>query len=181
VRIDEAALETSLSTLMHGVENDASIGVLTAGMSRVIGAARQMLHVDGLGVLLVDESQHVRAVAADGPLSAALESAQEELGVGPGIDVLSTGQPVAVTDLPEVHRYGKLWCALEGTGVRAILSVPIRVSGRVTGNLSALDAEPHTWSAEELTAARAFADVVSTLLGLGSVMFTGPGPRSDDG
>src|SRR4051794_18502786 len=159
---------------MHGVEDDASIGALSAGMGRVIGAAREMLHVDGLGLLLMDESQRVRAVAADGPMSAALESAQEELGVGPGIDALSTGEPVAVTDLPAADCYGKLWCALEGTGVRAILSVPIRVSGRVTGNLNALDAEPHRWSAEEVTATRAFAEVVSTLLGLGSVMLTGP-------
>lgn len=175
--IDEVALETSLSELMGGVRSDASIGALSLGMSQVIGTVREMLHVDGVGVLLLDDDRQIRAVAAAGPMSAALESAQQELGIGPGVDVLLTGDPVAVSDLPAAARYAQLWGALEGTGVRSVLSVPIEVSGQVTGNLNALEAEPHVWSDAEVAAARAFADVVSTLLALGSLMFSGEAPR----
>ena len=168
--VDACALEESLREFGRLTDRATSIGVIAEQMSHVVGAARVMLHVDGLGVLLVDDEAVARPVASAGSLAAAVETAQRDVEVGPGVDVLLTGRPVAVRDLPDESAYSTLWDAVEATGLRAVLSVPIQVRGEVAGNLNALDAQPHAWTDTEISAASAFADVVGTLLGVGSLM-----------
>jgi GAF domain-containing protein len=52
--------------------------------------------------------------------------------------------------------------------VRAVLSVPVRVGGRVAGTLNALRARPEPWTADDARAIEAYAGIIGVLLGLGA-------------
>jgi GAF domain-containing protein len=166
--VDDQGLERSLRDLSEGL--GGSLALVVQRMGEVVRAAKDVLQVDGVGVLLLDDHARLRAVAATGPTSVALEEAQESLGLGPGIDTLRSGRPVAVPDLPSVGAYLPLARELAGRQVRAVLSLPIEVSGAIIGNLNALEGEPHLWAPDEIAAGQAFADLVATLLRLGSIL-----------
>ena len=134
------------------------------GLSAVIGAAEQILGVDCVGVLLIDEDGHLRSVASTGPAAAALERAQQQLGVGPGVDTVRTSETVAVNDLLADRYYALLAREVGELGVRAVVSAPVWVNGAVAGNLNVMRFGTYEWSTDEISAAEAYADVIASLL-----------------
>jgi len=163
--VDDGALGRSLCDLSDRLDIDAPVEPLGLRLAAVVSAATELLHVDSVGLVLLDDVDRVRSVASTGRAAEVLEKAQERITVGPGIDAL-TGEMVAVADLAAVPRYGALWREVAGQGVRAVLSAPIRVGEDVVGNLNALVRSPHTWSAAQRRSAEAFAGIVGELLGL---------------
>lgn len=133
-------------------------------LTAVIGAAELILGVDCVGVLLIDEDDHLRSVASSGPAAAALERAQLELGVGPGVDTVRTSETVAVNDLLADGYYGPLAREVGELGVRAVVSAPVWVNGAVAGNLNVMRFGAYEWSLDDISAAEAYADVVASLL-----------------
>src|SRR3954452_3534121 len=88
-------------------------------IERALSAAGDVLGVDRGGLMLLDEHDELVAVGASDAASGRLEDVQQRLGVGPGWDAMSTGQPVAVADLASPlgeHRdYTVVWRALQDT------------------------------------------------------------------
>ena len=149
-----------------GLTADALVGSLSEQLDAVVSAAAELLHVECVGLLLLDDADRVRCVAATGPAAEVLERAQERIAVGPGIDALGDRGIVAVTDLADEPRYAPLWREVAGHGVRAVLAAPIRLDDQVVGNLNALDPQPHPWSAAQQRSAETMAGIVGQLLGL---------------
>ena len=137
--------------------------MLAHQLGTVVSAAAGLLGVDCVGVLLLDESDRVRTVAFTGPAAEALETAQERLQVGPGIDVQSLRRVVAVPDLAENPSYRLLWRQVAEAGVRGVLSAPVWVGHQVVGNLNAVTARVHEWSDAEQRAGEAYASLVGQL------------------
>ncbi len=135
-------------------------------LRQVVTAASDLLAADGVGVLLLDDDNAVRTVAATDLAAEALEQAQQQLSVGPGIDAMRSQRTVAVADLATHDAYRSVWQRLASDGVRAVLSAPIWVSGEVVGNLNAVRAAPHTWSDAQISGSEAFAGVIGRLLEL---------------
>jgi GAF domain-containing protein len=135
-------------------------------LRQVVAAANDLLSADGVGVLLLDERNLVRTVAATDIAAETLEQVQEHLTVGPGIDALQWQRTVAITDLAADVAYQSLWQRLESDGIRAVLSAPIWVAGEVVGNLNALRTAPHTWTDAQVAGSEAFAGVIGRLLEL---------------
>jgi GAF domain-containing protein len=167
--VDPDRLEESLQRLTP--RGDPAAGGAVAQLAQVVAAANDILDVDGVGVLLLDESGRLRAVAASGPAAAAAEVAQQHLGAGPGIDAVIARRTVVSNDLCADDRYAALPEVLGDGVVRGMISAPIRVATQVVGNLNAVARTPRPWSGAEVRAVEAFAAVISTILELSA---TGP-------
>jgi GAF domain-containing protein len=155
-------------------------------IERALSAAGDVLGVDRVGLMLLDEQDELVAVGASDAASGTLEQVQQRLGVGPGWDAMSTGQPVAVADLAaplDEHRdYSVVWRALQDADiddrsgsligasaascVRAVLAVPVRSHGGMVGNLNAICEQVRPWTQRQIRAVQAYADVIGTLLTL---------------
>ncbi|MGY5884776.1 GAF domain-containing protein [Modestobacter lacusdianchii] len=164
--IDEQALKRSLERLTAGLPKVPSVGTLSSRVALVVSAAREVLSVEAVGLLLLSDTGQLRTVATTGPASAILETAQADLGVGPGVDVLGHGSPVAVADMLAEPAYALLRDRVRDAGLRAVVSAPVSVDRQVVGNLNGMRPLPHEWTPGEITAAEAFAGVIGALLGL---------------
>jgi GAF domain-containing protein len=134
----------------------------------VLTAARDVLNVDGTGLMLLDEAGALRVAGASDPAGVALEQTQQELGGGPGVDCVRFERTVAVHDLPGSKVYADVWAALTPLSVRAVLSVPVRVEGSIVGTLNAMASQPRDWPVETIRATEAYAAVLAVLLRLGA-------------
>ncbi|MFF5078404.1 GAF domain-containing protein [Actinoplanes sp. NPDC000266] len=166
--VDQKALATSLETLSTaGLSADHRS--LEDRLDQVLAAARDMIHVDGVGLMLLNEENELRVAGASIPAGLALERAQLRVGCGPAIDCVREDRAVAVPDLAADDDYAPVWAELR-TGekpARAVLSVPVLVAGSVVGTLNALRSQPQAWEVDSVRAAEAYAGVISVLLRLG--------------
>lgn len=164
--IDQAALSRSLAQLTAGLTAVPSAAALTSRLAVVVSAAQDVLGVEAVGLLLLSDTGQLRTVATTGPASATLEKAQEDLGVGPGVDTVRTQATVVVADLRAEAAYAPLWERVDGAGLRAVVSAPVTVGRQVVGNLNGMRPQPHEWSSGEVSAVEAFAGVVGALLAM---------------
>lgn len=170
-------------SLQHLGRNFAGSGVglpLVNHVKSLVEQAAPVLEVDGVGVLLLDEDGRVRTVAASGAAALALETAQEDFGVGPGLDVMKTGRPVAVSDISSDGRYQDLAARAADHAVRAVLSTPVRAAGEVIGSFNAHRRQPYEWTADMVAATEAFAAVLGTLLELSAKPARAPEQTKSD-
>ena len=177
---DDSDLATSLVGLLSGLEvSDLLVEQNLLGrLEQVLAAAEGLLGVDRVGLMLLDEQDRLQVVGASDAASSRLERGQHQLGVGPAIDSLRTGRPVAVADLDpgsgEQPQYALLWEWLRGRDgsvgdealLRSVLSVPVRTRGRVVGTLNLARSRPGDWSERQVLACQAYADVIGVLLTL---------------
>lgn len=157
------ALVDTLSDLESSVA-PSPVDALVPRLRQVVAAANELLAADGVAVLLLDDGDRIRAVAATNVAAHALDQAQEHLSVGPGIDALRAQQTVAVTDIAAHDEYAALWARMAADGIHAVVSAPIRVAGEVVGNLNAVRLMPHPWTAAQVSGAEAFAGMIGQLL-----------------
>jgi len=166
--VDETALADSITSLSVAIQaiDGPPVHLLSTQLTAIVGAAAEVLRVDCVGVLLLDESGRLRSVASSTAVAAALELAQQQLGMGPGHDTQAGHRTVAVADLAAVPAYGPLNAEVGALGVRAVLSAPIWCNDAVVGNLNLIRARVRDWTAAEISAAEAYAGVVGQLLGM---------------
>jgi transcriptional regulator with GAF, ATPase, and Fis domain len=141
---------------------------VAARVEDLLTVAVGLLQVDGVGLMLVDDAETARPAGASDDLALILEKAQTDTGQGPGIDSLRTGATVAVHDLAEHAEYDRLWQRLRETGVRAVLSSPIRFDDQVLGNFNAATLTPHEWTSRQIRSNEAYAGVVGLALSMTS-------------
>ncbi|WP_179855637.1 GAF domain-containing protein [Paractinoplanes atraurantiacus] len=167
--VDQNALATSLENLSAaGLSHDRR--GLEERLDQVLTAARDMIEVDGVGLMLLDDAGALRVAGASVPAGMALEQAQLRLDCGPGIDCVRGNETVTVTDLAASEDYAPVWEELKGgeAPVRAVVSVPVLVTGSVAGTLNALRSRPQRWDDDSVRAVEAYAEVISVLLRLGA-------------
>jgi GAF domain-containing protein len=167
--VDAAALAASLQALGADPAMTASVSPLSGRLARIVGAAQDLLAVNAVGVLLLGSAHGMRTAAATGPVAAALERSQESLALGPGMDAVTSGKVVRVTDLADDSRYATLWSAVEFSGSRSVLAAPIFARGTVIGNLNAIRSDAHAWTDFEANATAQFADFVGSLVDLAAI------------
>ena len=120
--IDAAALAVSLRSLAtSGQGHDSVVGAL----EQVLDACVALFDVDGAGILVADEQDLLRYVAAsDGP-GRVLEQTEAEAGEGPCTSAFVTAAVVTSRDLAaETERWPVLSRAMADLPVRAVLGTP---------------------------------------------------------
>lgn len=154
--IDAAALDRSLRRLQQetaGVE-------LPNALQRVIAATRELFNASGAGVMMIDDSAMLSAVAATDDTGFLLETLQEEHGRGPCVDALTFDKVISSSDLAADQRWPTLVPELPDAGIRAVLGLPVHTAGVPVGSLNVYRNQPGEWSAAEIDALRAYATVV---------------------
>jgi GAF domain-containing protein len=173
--MDDVALTSSLVALL--ARTDLPIGAdeedVQARLADVVSAATGVLGVDSVGLMMLGEDDLLRVVGVSDGAAAVLEVAQQQLGVGPGIDCVRSGSTVAVDDLSRSEEYCAVWESVRGrsdgrsgAGFRSVLSAPVQVRGETVGTLNALHHAPQRWHDGQVRAVQAYAAVIAILLRL---------------
>ena len=160
--IDAGALADSLRRLATSGQGHHSI---VGALEQVLDACVALFTVDGAGILVADEQDILRYVAAsDGP-GRELEHTEADAGEGPCTSAYVSGKVVTTSDIAaEAERWPTLSRAMADQPVRAVLGTPVRIGGVPVGTLDVYRAEPHDWDDSEVSALAQYADVVATTL-----------------
>jgi GAF domain-containing protein len=166
VPIDRRSVTRELRLLLQGADGLAGEG-LPAALQRVTEAATTILRAQGAGVMLADEHEVLRCVAASGQPGRGLATAQERLGAGPAHDSFASELPVGSRDVTTDGRWPDLRHLVDRSKVRAVLSAPLTLPG--SGPIGALNlhsSKARDWEVAEMAATVAYAGVVASLISL---------------
>lgn len=160
--IDEAALAESLRRLSLSREDNGSV---ISALEAVIAACVDLFGVSGAGVLIADEQNMLRYVAASDHPGRILERTEVDAGEGPCTEAFVTTQVVTSRDVTaEADRWPVLARTLADQPVRAVLGVPVRLGGVPVGTLDVYMDRPHDWDDTEVSALTRYAEVIATTL-----------------
>jgi GAF domain-containing protein len=159
--IDPDALAASLRRLAALGEPGTSV---VEALRHVTEACVDLFGVAGSGIMLADEQNIPRYVAAsDGP-GRILEVAESETGQGPCTEAFVNNAVVPSTDVTAEERWPDLAAALRPHGVRAVLGLPVRLGGVSVGTLDVYYDRPHVWVDDECQALGRYRDVIESTL-----------------
>src|ERR671913_727951 len=92
--IDPAALARNISALA-GLDAERDLG---RAMQQITSAAKELLRVDGAGLMLADERGQLRWATASDQQTQVVEEGQERLGQGPCVNAFAEHAPMAMRD-----------------------------------------------------------------------------------
>lgn len=158
--VDQEALRASLRRL----EQRHDSAMLEGALRELVDACNGLFRLQGCGVMLVDEHGQLRYTVATDATSQLLEDAQLDTGQGPCVDTYVRAETVACSDVLADARWPELGARMAGQSIRAVMGVPIRLSGIVVGSLDACRDRPHEWEEAERHALSRFASVAGVML-----------------
>jgi GAF domain-containing protein len=161
VAIDPDALSASLRRL--ATLDKPGTGVVAA-LQQVTEACADLFGVSGSGIMLADEQNVPRYVAASHAPGRILEVVESDTGQGPCTEAFVNNAVVASTDVITEGRWPDLASALRPHGVRAVLGLPVRLGGVTVGTLDVFYDHPHVWQDDECQALARYRDVVESTL-----------------
>ena len=155
----------ALKDVLAGLRSTPVTGGLTAALENVCEAAVGVFGVSGAGMMMIDDNQDLRPVAAsDGP-GHILEQTQADAGQGPCVDTVIFDDVVTTEDVTTDERWPRVGPVLRETSVRAVLGIPARTAGGAIGAFNVYRSQPHVWDASEINAFESFNGVVEALIG----------------
>jgi GAF domain-containing protein len=158
--IDPAVLARNISALAD-LDAERDLG---RAMQQITGAAKELLRVDGAGLMLADERGQLRWATASDQQTQIVEEGEERLGQGPCVNAFAERAPVAMRDAAKEPHWGKITDVVTGQAMRAGLSVPVQLEGGPIGSLDLYSAQPRDWDQAEISAAQVYAALAATLL-----------------
>ncbi|RYC14298.1 GAF and ANTAR domain-containing protein [Nocardioides zhouii] len=160
--IDAAALAVSLRQLATtGQGHDGVVGAL----EQVLDACVALFAVDGAGILVADDQDLLRYVAASDGAGRVLEKTEADAGEGPCTSAYVTASVVTSSDVTaETERWPVLSRAMVDLPVRAVLGTPVRIGGVPVGTLDVYRESAHDWDDSEVAALAQYAEVIATTL-----------------
>jgi transcriptional regulator with GAF, ATPase, and Fis domain len=159
--IDPEALASSLRRLAALGEPGTSV---KEALRHVTEACKDLFGVAGSGIMLADEQNVPRYVAAsDGP-GRMLEVVESATGQGPCTEAFINNTVVASTDVTAEERWPDLANAIRPYGVRAVLGLPVRLGAVTVGTLDVYYDRPHVWGDDECQALGRYRDVIESTL-----------------
>jgi GAF domain-containing protein len=162
MNIDDAALAESLRRLTHSREDNGSV---VSALEAVLQACVDLFDVGGAGLLVADEQDMLRYVAATSGPGRLLEKTEAEAGQGPCTEAFVKAQVVTTHDVTaEAERWPVLARAMADQPVRAVLGTPVRLGGVPVGTLDVYQEHAHEWDDSEVAALARYAEVISTTL-----------------
>jgi transcriptional regulator with GAF, ATPase, and Fis domain len=119
----------------------------------------ELLGVAAAGLLLADQRDQLRVVAASSERTRLLELFQLQTDQGPSIDCFRVGRPVSVPDLPTAGRWPRFTAAAAEIGFGAVYALPMRLRAEVIGALSLFEVRAGALDERKLRVGQALADV----------------------
>ena len=133
-------------------------------ISEVVHTTHTMFGVDGAGLMLVDDDQHLRKVAASDDRFGHLEDLQIRHQEGPCIDAFDTRELISAEDLGAEQRWPKFSEAAVARDVRAVLASPLPYNQAAVGVVAVLSEQRRPWSPEGELALLAFTDLAALFI-----------------
>lgn len=159
--IDPDALDASLRRVTVAQHDEDA---LLTSLQHSIDACVDLFGLTGSGLMLVDDQNALRYVAAtDGP-GRILEVVQTELGEGPCVDTLVNDKLTVTDDLETDPRWPQLAPRVVPHGIRAVLGAQVRLGGVPVGSLNVYVDRPHQWDDSEIRAITRYSDLIETML-----------------
>jgi hypothetical protein len=152
------------------IERMARIDDMPVAIDHVCRACAQVLDVDGVSLCTVGDFGVGEPISATHPLSDRAVELEITVGVGPGMQALSEGDAMLVSDLTSAGsntRWPVLASMLVGLGVRAVFALPLTITDVTVGVLELYRHRAGPLSGAELADAQLFADYALQLLILG--------------
>lgn len=139
---------------------------MTEMLQALCEAASQALPVDGAGVMMRrdDRNEFVHTAGAYAEDIAPLEGLQEALQDGPCADCMANSATVMSEDLPGDGRWVEFQALAADLQIGAIVLIPLLSRGQGWGVLDLYRRAPSLWTAQELQAAQALANVAVSYL-----------------
>jgi GAF domain-containing protein len=158
--IDPDELAGSLRRLGPATDHD-----IVGALDEAVHACVALFRVTGSGLMIADEQNTLRYVAAsDGP-SHVMEEVQSTAGDGPCVAAFVTNDIVATEDVSADPRWQSITAPLAGQGIAAVLGCPLRLGGVPVGTIDVYLDKPHSWDESERAALARYSDVVESTLG----------------
>lgn len=159
MQIDTEALGASLKRLRKAPHETDVVRAL----QRVVSSVDRLFGYDGAGIMLIDQEEQLRYVAAADEAGRSLEEAQARAEQGPCYDTYVVGRPVTTKDVRSDARWPQLAEILDER-VRAVAGVPILLGGSPVGTLNVYQSEPAEWDDSDIVALRAYAELAGELV-----------------
>jgi GAF domain-containing protein len=160
--VDAEKLTASLRALAARPDQGDS-GVVSA-LREVTVACVDLFGVTGSGIMIADEQNITRYVAAsDGP-GRFMELVESEAGQGVCTDAFVDNHVVDSRDVCVDPRWPAFAAAMAGRGVHAVLGVPVRLGAVPVGTLDVYLDRAHDWDDSERLALVRYGGVVATTL-----------------
>src|SRR5436305_264652 len=160
MHIDDQALRSSLQRLRQAAFEADVVAV----MKRAVNAVHRVFGCSGAGIMFITESGHLCYVAASDEAGRQLEQAQATAGQGPCYDSYVYAREVASRDLHMDNRWPQLSAHLPAE-VRAVVGVPVLLSGSPVGTLNVYRDQPNDWEEPDIQALRAYSDLIAEVVG----------------
>ncbi|AKV85732.1 transcriptional regulator [Microbacterium sp. CGR1] len=155
----EARLLELFATLADTMVDDYDVVDL---LQTLVDACQELLDASDAGILLADTAGDLELVASTSEATELVEVIQLGAEAGPCIECFVTGTAVSVPDIAAGSGKWPVFrqAALEN-GFAAIEAIPMRLRNTTIGTLNLLRSDTGSPPAEDLSAARAFADVAT--------------------
>jgi hypothetical protein len=137
---------------------------LEDALELVVQSSHDLFKLAGSGVMIFDDLDVLRYVAASDQRARVLEKLQEQTAEGPCVDAAVYGTIVESVDVVSDPRWPELATRLTGQGVSGVLGVPLRINGATVGSLNVYTETRHAWDVSERTAIQALEGFVEQLL-----------------
>lgn len=130
-------------------------------LQTLVDACQELLDATDAGILLADPAGELELIASTSEAADLVEVMQLGAESGPCIECFLTGASVSVPDIAESERWPIFRQAALENGFAAIEAIPMRLRNTTIGTLNLLRSTPGMPPPEDLSAARAFADVAT--------------------
>ncbi|MFJ3384035.1 MULTISPECIES: ANTAR domain-containing protein [unclassified Curtobacterium] len=158
----ERRLLRTITELVGGVTSEPD---LAERLQFLVDESADLFDVHAAGLMLFGPDGRLHIAASVGHHSGLLELLQLEVGDGPCLEAARTGDLVSI---PELGAAGTRWphfCrSAADAGYAAVHSIPLRVRATVIGSLNLFNESAGALDEEDLTAARALADIATISL-----------------
>jgi transcriptional regulator with GAF, ATPase, and Fis domain len=121
----------------------------------------EVLQVSAAGVLLHDQRNALRVVAASTERTRMLELLQSQTDEGPCAECFHTGRPVSVPDLAATRRWPRFESAARQVGFASVHALPMRLRSDVIGALNLFNVAAGALADDTLRLGQALADVAT--------------------
>jgi GAF domain-containing protein len=123
-----------------------------------------VLGASGAGVSLADEAGRLCFATATDGVVAVLEEVQEATQDGPCRRAFQTNEAVFSSDLRTIEDWPEVRETALRHGLLSVAGIPMALAGSALGSLNIYDRNVRTWSADDIAAARVFADMATSYI-----------------
>ncbi|OUE30979.1 ANTAR domain protein [Clavibacter michiganensis] len=131
-------------------------------LQTLVDHATMLFDASASGIIIGPDHAHLEVVASTSEKSRLVGLMQLEVGEGPYVEAVTTGQVVSVADVREIgHRWPAFAAQAAGAGYVSVHAIPLRLCGQVIGSLNLFREQEGALNEADAIAAQALADVAT--------------------